>query len=189
MCQTHSKQTKFTEDLGFKNINAQTQLLIAQRLYHRGAQTDQKEEATWNLKEQHRIEKSQCKSQNSSNPLLQTEPSSARNPRGGQSGADELIPGWTSAPCGTGNRWWPGCSSALPPQKWKRFPACTPWSCGRHFCKSCCWNITWNNVTTLITHLQRRDRKRKRFKESCKIHEETEEPALREGCKSLICLT
>lgn len=121
MCQTHSKQTKFTEDLGSKNINAQTQLLIARRLYHRGAQTDQKEEATWKLKEQHRIEKSQCTSQNSSNPLLQTEPSSARNPRGGQSGADELIPGWTAAPCGTGNRWWPGCSSALPPQKWKRF--------------------------------------------------------------------
>lgn len=68
-------------------------------------------------------------------------------------------------------------------------PACTPWSRGRHFCKSYCWNITWNDVTTLITHLQRRSGKRKRFKASCKIHEETEEPVLREGCKSLICLT
>lgn len=64
-----------------------------------------------------------------------------------------------------------------------------PWSCRRHFCKSYCRNITWNDVTTPITHLQRRDGKRKRFKASCKIHEETEEPVLREGCKSLICLT
>lgn len=189
MCQTHSKQTKFTEDLGSKNINAQTQLLIAQRLYHRGAQTDQKEEATWKLKEQHRIEKSQCKSQNSSNPPPTNWAFLSQKPERRTEWSR-----WTDPRMNISTVWhwesvmtWMHLSSST--TEVEEVPACTPWSCGTHFCKSCCWNITWNNVTTLITHLQRRDRKRKRFKESCKIHEETEEPALRKGCKSLICLT
>lgn len=89
MSQTHSKQTKFNEGLWSKNTNAQTQLLRAQRLYQEEHKLIRKRKLHENRRNSTELK---CQSA-SPKTVLQTEPSSARNSRGGQSGAGELIPG------------------------------------------------------------------------------------------------